>query len=228
MTSSRSLSKRLWYGFLHVTCRLLAVVAFRVRVEGREFVPESGGVLLLSNHQSHFDPVLIGLACDRRLNYLARDTLFGFAPFRWLIHSLDAIPIDRDGLGLAGLKETLRRLKVGEMVLIFPEGTRTRDGEVGSFKPGFSALARRTAVPLVPVAIEGAFEAWPRRRPLPGLATIHILFGEPILPEQVQAFDERELVVEIEQRIRACHALVRRRRTLAEGIRANQTSQDHR
>jgi 1-acyl-sn-glycerol-3-phosphate acyltransferase len=173
---------------------------------------------VLSNHQSHFDPVLIGLACDRRLNYLARKTLFGFAPFRWLIESLDAIPIDREGLGLEGLKETLRRLKRGEMVLIFPEGTRTRDGEVAPFKPGFSALAKRTDAWLVPVAIDGAFDAWPRRRLLPGLATIHIQFGEPIAGSEARQWDERELVAEIERRIRACHAAAREHRERIRGV----------
>ncbi|MGH7138284.1 MAG: lysophospholipid acyltransferase family protein, partial [Pirellulales bacterium] len=112
-TTNRPLAKRLWYGFLQFVCRLLATVFFQISVGGREHVPRAGGVLVLSNHQSHFDPVLVGLACDRRLNYLARETLFGFAPFRWLINSLDAIPIDREGLGLTGLKETLRRLKQG-------------------------------------------------------------------------------------------------------------------
>jgi 1-acyl-sn-glycerol-3-phosphate acyltransferase len=200
----------------------VAVVVFRVRVVGREHVPETGGALVLSNHQSHLDPVLIGLACDRRLNYLARESLFGFPPFRWLINSLDAIPIDREGLGLAGLKETLRRLKQGEMVLIFPEGTRTRDGQVAAFKPGFGLLAKRTAVPLVPVAIEGAYLAWPRRRLLPAPATIHIRFGEPLLPEQAVVFDERAIVGEIERRIRACHALVVRQRSLVVGTEADQ------
>ncbi len=78
----RSLPKLLWYEFLHVVCRLVAVVLLRVRVEGREHVPSSGGVLVLSNHQSHFDPVLIGMACNRRLNYLARETLFGATQYR--------------------------------------------------------------------------------------------------------------------------------------------------
>ena len=136
----RSLSKRLWYNFLRLPCRLVGVAVFRIRVFGREHVPRSGGVLVVSNHQSHLDPVLIGLSCDRRLNYVARDTLFGFTPFRWLINSLDAIPIDREGLGLGGIKESLRRLKAGEMLQIFPEGTRTRDGDVGELKPGFLAL----------------------------------------------------------------------------------------
>jgi 1-acyl-sn-glycerol-3-phosphate acyltransferase len=216
-SSTRSLPKRLWYGFLHIVCRLLATLLFQIRVTGREWVPYDGGVMVLSNHQSHFDPVLIGLACDRRLNYLARDTLFRFTPFRWLIQSLDAIPIDREGMGLAGLKETLRRLKAGELVLIFPEGTRTRDGEVAPLKPGFSALAKRANVPLLPVAIEGAYHAWPRRHLLPRMATIHIQFGEPLSPEFAAAYDERQLVTEVERRIRACHAAARqsRKRALA-------------
>src|SRR5690242_18294289 len=120
--AQRSLPKRLWYDFLRVVCRLVGIVAFSIRVRGRQHVPPDGGALVMSNHQSHLDPVLVGLASDRRLNYLARQTLFGFAPFRWLISSLDAIPLDREGLGLNGLKETLKRLKRGEMVLIFPEG----------------------------------------------------------------------------------------------------------
>ncbi|HEX5442700.1 MAG TPA: lysophospholipid acyltransferase family protein [Pirellulales bacterium] len=215
----RSLPKRLWYGFLHITCRLLATALLQIRVSGRGHVPGSGGVLVLSNHQSHFDPVLIGLACDRRLNYLARQTLFGFAPFRWLIQSLDAIPIDREGLGLAGLKETLRRLKRGEMVLIFPEGTRTRDGGVAALKPGFSALARRAKVPLVPAGIAGAYDAWPRRRLLPWPSTIHIHFGAALMPGEIERLDERALVAEVERRIRACHESARRRRAQAIRVR---------
>lgn len=209
---TRSLARRLWYGFLHVVCRLLATLFFQIRVSGRECIPREGGVMVLSNHQSHFDPVLIGLACDRRLNYLARETLFGFAPFRWLIESLDAIPIDREGLGLAGLKETLRRLKRGELVLVFPEGTRTHDGEVQRLKPGFSSLAKRAGVPLLPVGIDGAYAAWPRRHLLPGVSTIHIHFGQPLLPEAIAAYDERELVAEVERRIRECHLQARRSR----------------
>jgi 1-acyl-sn-glycerol-3-phosphate acyltransferase len=209
---SRSLGKRIWYDSLRVICRLVGVLVFRIRCEGREWVPEKGGALVLSNHQSHLDPMLVGLACDRRLNYLARDTLFGFAPFRWLIHSLDAIPIDREGLGLAGLKETLRRLKHEELVLIFPEGTRTADGEVAPLKPGFSALAKRARVPLVPVAIDGAFDAWPRTRGFPKPAVIEIQFGEPLSPEQVDQFSERDLVAEMDRRIRDCHARARQTR----------------
>ena len=212
---SRSLPKRLWYDFLRVVCRIAAVVTFGIRCEGRQYIPPSGPALVLSNHQSHLDPVLVGLACDRRLNYLARQTLFRFAPFRWLINSLDAIPIDREGLGLAGLKETLRRLKRGEMVLIFPEGTRTEDGEVAAIKPGFCALAKRAKAPLLPVAMEGAWHSWPKHSLFPRRTVIHVQFGPPIRPDEITAFSDRELVEEVERRIRACHEQARAGRARA-------------
>lgn len=173
----------------------------------------------MSNHQSNLDPVIIGLCCNRRLNYVARQTLLTFAPLRWLLNSLDTIPIDRDGIGLSGLKETLRRLKRGELVLLFPEGTRTRDGEVQAIKPGFCALARRAEVPLVPVAMDGAFDAWPRQRSFPRPAVIHVQFGEPILPAHVKLLSDEQLVQEVERRIRDCHARARITRRRAAGIR---------
>jgi 1-acyl-sn-glycerol-3-phosphate acyltransferase len=205
----RSLPNRLWQAFLKFAARLTAVTAFQFRCSGRERVPATGGGLVLSNHQSNLDPILIGLACDRRLNYVARQTLFRFAPLRWLINSLDAIPIDRDGSGLGGLKETLKRLKRGEMVLLFPEGTRTPNGEVQAMKPGFCAIARRAAVPLVPVALDGAYDSWPRQRKLPRLAVIHVCYGAPILPEEIFDWTDEQLVAEVERRIRQCHAQAR-------------------
>jgi len=220
-SAQRSFAKRVWYDSLRIICRLFFLAVYRIRCEGREHLPRDGGALVLSNHQSHFDPVLVGLGCDRRMNYLARQTLFRFPPFRWLIYSLDAIPIDREGLGLNGLKETLRRIKRGEMVLMFPEGTRTPDGEVHPLKPGFSALARRLDVPLVPVAVEGAFDAWPRTSAFPRGGRIRVEYGEPIMPEEIRRFEERELVAEVERRIRACHAKARRRLRRMEGARGD-------
>jgi 1-acyl-sn-glycerol-3-phosphate acyltransferase len=217
--AQRPLSKRLWYDFLRVLCRVLGVAVFRIRVFGRELVPKSGGVLVVSNHQSHLDPVLVGLAFDRRLNYVARDTLFGFAPFAWLMMSLDAIPIDREGTGLGGLKESLRRLRDGEMLLIFPEGTRTRDGEVGQLKPGFLALARRAKVPLLPVGLDGSYESWPRQNLVPQPAVIQIRFAAPLSPEMMSTMSDEELLSEVDCRIRQSYELVRDGRQRAMGSR---------
>jgi 1-acyl-sn-glycerol-3-phosphate acyltransferase len=201
--------QRLWYAFLQFLCRLLVIVLFRYRSHGQGHVPSQGGALLLSSHQSFLDPVLIGVPVFRPLNYLARQTLFGFAPLRWLMLSLSAIPIDREGLGMAGLKETLRRLKRGEVVVIFPEGTRTPDGRLQPLKPGFAALARRAGVPLLPAAIVGAFECWPRAARWPRRGHIRVHFGRPILPEEIARYDDRQLVQEVERRIAACDAAAR-------------------
>ena len=208
--SQHSIAKRLWYRFLRRVCQLVGVIAYQIRHTGRENIPAEGGVLVVSNHQSHFDPPLVGMGCMRQMNYLARDTLFGFAPFRWLANSLNAFPIDREGLGLGGIKESLRRLKCGEMVVVFPEGTRTRDGEVGPFRPGFTTLAVRSKAAILPVAIEGAYAAWPWRQKLPRLGTIHIHYGRPILPEEIKGRDERELLAEVQRRVRQCRAEIRR------------------
>jgi 1-acyl-sn-glycerol-3-phosphate acyltransferase len=190
-------------------CQLMAVVAYRVRCSGVENIPAEGGVLVVSNHQSMLDPVLVGLACMRRMNYLARDTLFWFGPFRWLINSLDAIPIDREGLGLAGLKESLRRLKRGEMVVMFPEGTRTHDGEVAAFRPGFTVLAARSKASILPVGIEGAYAVWPRGHVVPSLGPIHVHYGPPIPPDEIGGRDERELMAEVRRRVVECQARLR-------------------
>jgi 1-acyl-sn-glycerol-3-phosphate acyltransferase len=134
------------------------------------------------------------------------------------MYFLDAIPIDREGGGLAGLKETLRRLKAGELVLIFPEGTRTHDGEVAALKPGFIAVARRSRVPLIPVGIDGAFQAWPRTAKLPRLGRIAIVIGPAITPEEAAALSDAELLAQLELRILTCHSLARKLRAVEGGL----------
>src|SRR5262249_39236746 len=111
-----------------------------------------------------------------------------------------------------GLKESLRRLKDQEMLVIFPEGTRTRDGEVGALKGGFLALARRAKAPLLPVALDGAFESWPRGNLLPLPAVIQIRFAAPLAPETMSKMSDEELLAEVNCRIRQSHALLRESR----------------
>ena len=84
------------------------------------------------------------------------------------------------------------------MVLVFPEGTRTRDGEIGPFRPGFTALASRSGAAILPVAVDGAYAAWPRDQKFPGLGRIRVRYGPPLLPEEIHGRDERELLAEVE------------------------------
>lgn len=205
----RPWSQQIGYDTFRVTARLVGTVCFRLRWEGSEHFPKTGGALICSNHQSYFDPILVGLTCNRRMNYLARDTLFHSPVLAPLIRYLDAIPIDREGGGLAGLKETLRRLKAGEQVLIFPEGTRTSDGEVLPLKPGFCAVARRSKTPLVPVGVDGAHQAWPRTSKFPRFGRMAVVIGEPMPAELIAELTDEEVVAELATRIKACHAQAR-------------------
>jgi len=202
--SKRSWIKRWTYDLSRWAARLAGVGLCRLRCEGREYIPRSGPALICANHQSVLDPILMGLACDRRLNYLARKSLFQYAPFRWLIQWYDAIPIEREGMGLSGMKATLRRLRDGEMVVIFPEGTRTEDGRIGPLKPGFCTLARRSRVPLVPVVIDGAHRAWPKTQRWPRPAPIWIQFGPAISVAEVEELDDDALIKRLRDALLDC------------------------
>lgn len=198
--------RRLFYRWLRLTSRIIATVFFGFRTEGRHYLEFEGGAMLLATHQSVMDPVLVGLIANRRLNYLARKTLFKNAAFGFLIRLLDAIEIDRDRGGLSGLKEMLKRLKRDEAVLMFPEGTRTMDGQVGTLKPGFIPIARRSEVPLVPIAIVGAYDCLPRGSHMPTCRPISVVVGEPLEKKSYESMSDAQLLAVMQERLVALHS----------------------
>ncbi len=191
---------RLWYSILYGPCFAISQVWFRYRFAGKSHVPTTGPVLIVSNHQSHLDPVLIGLACPRQLKYFARVGLF-FWPFSWWIRALGAVPIDRES-ALGGIKTTLKLLKQGEAIVVFPEGSRTPDGKLHEMLPGFCVLARRSGATIVPTAIDGAFAALPRGSAFPRPARIRLAFCPPITPQEVATLTDEQMTEIVQQRIR--------------------------
>jgi 1-acyl-sn-glycerol-3-phosphate acyltransferase len=212
----RRWSQRLSYTVMRQVFRLCGIFGLGIRCFGRHNFPASGGALVCANHQSNLDPPMVGMMANRRMNYLAKKTLFHHQPLKWIIEHLDAIPIDRDGLGIGGIKETIRRLRRGEMVLIFPEGQRTFDGEMVPLMPGICALARRTGVPLVPVGFDGAFHAWRRGTPFPRTSRVWMVVGKPIGKEDYESLDDEQLVQLLEARIRECFRQARQHRQYAQ------------
>ena len=188
------LMRRFVYRVLRLIARMLCLLWFRIRVEGRHHVPSQGGGMLLSTHQSGLDPILVGLACNRNLNFLARSTLFRNPAFSFFLKIVDSIEIDRERGGLSGLREMLSRLRSGKVVLLFPEGTRTDDGSIGVVKPGFFPIAKRSDVPLIPVAIVGAFECMPKGSKWIFPKPIAVVFGKPIPPEDYRNWSEEQAV----------------------------------
>jgi len=159
------------------------------RARGRENVPATGPLLLAANHESYLDPPCISSAlCPRRhTTFIARAGLFKVRPFAWLIATLNSVPIKENQGDTAAIKETIRRLEGGHTVLIFPEGARTLDGSIGEFKRGVALLMKKARCPVVPVAIKGAFEAWPRSRKFPRVfaGPLRVLYGTPIAYEEL-------------------------------------------
>ncbi len=168
---------RLWWRWLLFIFRAIGMALFQVRIYGLENVPRKGGVILACNHQSFIDPILVGMGLPREIHFMARRTLFKNPVFGALIVALNAFPISRDSRDVKGVKESIARLQSGHALLIFPEGTRTRDGNVAPVKAGIGMIAKRAAVPIVPVLIEGAYKVWPRSRILPGPGRVNVSFG---------------------------------------------------
>jgi 1-acyl-sn-glycerol-3-phosphate acyltransferase len=191
-----------WYATLWCVCWVVSQMWFRFHYTGRANVPMIGPVLLVSNHQSHLDPVLVGIASPRQLRSLARHNLF-FWPLGWLISSLGAVPVDRERSALAGMRTILRLLCEGEAVLIFPEGTRTPHGNLQPLLPGFCTLARRSSATIVPLAINGAFAAMPRGSYFPLPRSISLVFSTPITPDQIAKCSDNQLVALVESQIAA-------------------------
>jgi 1-acyl-sn-glycerol-3-phosphate acyltransferase len=147
------------------------------------------------------DPILVSMALPRETCYLARDTLFRNPVFRRLITSLNAFPVRRSTADVSAIKESLRRLKQGYSLLLFPEGTRTPDGRVHPMHAGLTAIAKKARVPIVPILIDGMFQAWPRDCRLPRSGNVVVEYGRPIAPDEYADLSAEQLIELIRGRL---------------------------
>jgi 1-acyl-sn-glycerol-3-phosphate acyltransferase len=203
VSRDRSLALLIWYRIIRYLTATLAAVVLGWRATGRQNVPESGGLLLISNHLSFLDVFFLGIPLRRPLNYMARSTLF-VPVLAFLMRSVGGFPIQREGIGASGMKETLRRLRAGGIVTLFPEGTRSPDGELGPLKSGIAVLVTRAGVPVVPVGLAGLFEIWPRSRLLPLPHPIRIHYGAAIYPEDLAGMETQAITAMIRERMEEC------------------------
>ena len=182
----------LWFTIVpRMVCMPILWIFYRARVYGRHHIPLTGSVFVLCNHQSHFDPVIIGTTLsDRCARSLARETLRTDSKFwGWLIGTaFDSIWLKQGQGDLGAMRVALNELKEGRVMAIFPEGTRSRDGALQPFKRGAFLLIKRGGAPVIPAAIEGAYDAWPKGRSKPHLrARIKVILGEPVPAETLIA-----------------------------------------
>ena len=167
--------------------RVVFAFYFRWRVYHPERVPLSGPVILAANHASFIDPPLVGAGLKREINYLARESLFRFPVVGAILRAVNSVPVDRDGGGAAGLKAILGRLLAGGGIILFPEGTRTRDGLLQPARSGIGLAVIKSDAPVVPVRVFGTFEAYGRHLKFPYPHSIAVKYGQPMLFEELRA-----------------------------------------
>jgi len=198
-----------WYWFAQKMLQGFFCAVFRLRVFNCENVPLEGPVLLVSNHQSFIDPPLCGVALKRELDYIARDTLFRNRLFAALIRSFNALSIQRNTADIRALRLIIGRIKKGRAMTFFPEGTRSKDGRIGTIHSGFELIVRRSGATTVPVVIDGAHECWPRHQLFPSTGEIRIVYGKAITHEQACAMSREEFADEISSRLQKMQCDIR-------------------
>lgn len=168
----------MFYSAIKAIAFFLLKVLFLIEVRGRKNIPREGGLLVVSNHCSQMDPVIIGAVFPRRLYYMGKEELFKIPFLRSLIESLGAFPVRRKEGDIRALSKVIELVKEGKAVLLFPEGSRSEDGEVKEFMHGASYVAFKASVPVLPVAIKGSFEAMPKGAYFPKPTKIKVCFGD--------------------------------------------------
>ncbi|MGA0093651.1 MAG: lysophospholipid acyltransferase family protein [Chthoniobacterales bacterium] len=171
--------------------KALAKTFFNYRVVGAENMIEEGPCIIAANHCSFFDPPLVGVACQRAIHYLARKTLLDVPVLGPILPELNVIPVDQKNADRSALMGAIRVVKNGGAVLIFPEGTRSPDGNLQAAQPGIGMIAAKTGAPVVPVRIRGSFEAFPKDRTLPRQLPVSIQIG-PAMRTNLSKSNDRE------------------------------------
>lgn len=184
-----------WLGFyfLKVSSRLW----FPFTVTGKENIPPKGGFIFASNHLSNLDPLLIGLSLDRPISYMAKDSLFKNCIFGFLLRRVWAFPVKRGTADIGSLREALRRLKAGNPLVLFPQGTRRLAGDqnLDKLHPGVGFVASRSGVPVIPVLITGSDQVLPPQAKWFHRHPITLTIGKPLF------FDPRAEHEEVARRI---------------------------
>ncbi len=146
--------KNLVYHFISNIFYIIFKVFFRIKVNGRENLPKEGAAIVMSNHISNYDPPLLAAVFKRPLRFMAKKELFEGPLMRFVLYLADAFPVDRDKRDIRAVKKALQVLKKGELLGLFPEGTRMPEGKPGDPKEGSVMLAVKSGVPIIPVGIK--------------------------------------------------------------------------
>jgi 1-acyl-sn-glycerol-3-phosphate acyltransferase len=160
---------------------------FRWNVYNAERVPLTGPVILAPNHASYIDPPLTGSGVRRQISFLARDNIFHVPILASILRSWEVVPVDRDGGTGRGLKQILNRLGQGGAVILFPEGTRSRHGQLNPARSGIGLTVIKSGAPVVPARVFGTHDAYGPHRRLPRPRRVAVKYGQPMMFAELRA-----------------------------------------
>lgn len=201
-----------FYKFIYTLARLYFKLFFRLKIYGLEHFRPGAGIIC-SNHASFFDPQVLSISCPEEVQFLARASLFDVPLFGRFIRALNAHPVAKGASDVQTFKLMVELLSQGKKLILFPEGTRSEDGEIHPFQRGLAFLVQKAKCQIIPAYIEGSFEAWPRGRKLPKLfGKLTVVFGTSI--EWEEGGDKKEAQARITERaersVRALKAWLQR------------------
>jgi 1-acyl-sn-glycerol-3-phosphate acyltransferase len=192
---TKGVPMRLSYRLFRLFALILYKIFFRVKCTGLENVPMEGGVIIAPNHASFFDPPAIGILIKRETVYFAKKELFGIPLIKQYLSVSHSIPVDRGGFNRTVLQKVVERLKEGYAITLFPEGTRSKTGEFLEPKTGIGMVAVMADVPIVPVWIQGSYNAKLFR------SRIILHFMPPFYPSEIEAPSKKEQYSLVSERI---------------------------
>lgn len=190
------------FWFIWSLARIIIFPILRVRVSGLHNIPRHQGVIIAANHASEFDPIFVGCGMHRRIFFMAKMELFRNPVIGWFLRQLGAFPVRRGGADRQAIKQALGHLQEGRVLGIFPEGTRSRSGELQAPHTGVALLAIKAGVPVVPVAITGnehltVSKVFSRRK-----QRVEVRYGAPLDPADFTAgLSEKEALLVFSQKV---------------------------
>jgi 1-acyl-sn-glycerol-3-phosphate acyltransferase len=194
------------YRLGYTISKVVAKLGFRLRSYGRENLIEDGPAILASNHASYLDPPLVGVCCRKDVYFLARKSLFERPVIGPLIAQLNTVPVDRDRGDVGAVRAMIKLLKSGNRVLVFPEGTRSKDGNLQPARAGVGLLIAKSLAPVVPVRVFGSYAALPRSGGI-RFVPITVVIGKPLFfTNQDLGTDERAAYQVLSDRVMAAIA----------------------
>lgn len=165
------------YNFIREVLRFIFKHVYRWEIIGHENIPAQGGAIIAANHISLWDPPVVGCALSRKIHFMAKEELFSIPIFSKVIRTLNAFPVKRGVADRTAIRTAINLLVTGELLGVFPEGTRSKSGQLGNPEPGVAMIALKAGVPVIPAAIIGTNQSWPHSSSIP---KFKIIFGKPI------------------------------------------------